>query len=91
MAGNLYSKVARNMYTLSFYEFRMKLINKANEHHINVQLLNEPYTSKTCGKCGTLNYNLGNAEIYKCPKYNLEIDRDINGARCIMLRNIKYC
>lgn len=91
MAGNLHSKVARNMYTLSFYEFRMKLINKAKEYNINVKLLNEPYTSKTCGKCGSLNYSLGNSETFKCPKCNLEIDRDINGARCIMLRNINYC
>jgi transposase len=47
----------------------------------------EEYTSKTCGRCGELN-NVGKSEIYRCSKCLLVIDRDINGARNILIKNI---
>ena len=68
-----------------------KLINKAKEYNIKIVEKGEPFTSKTCGNCGQLNYKLGTLEKFNCSKCNLSIDRDINGARCILLRNIEYC
>lgn len=91
MVGNLHSKTARMMCTFGFYQFKTKLINKAKEYNIRIVEKGEPFTSKTCGNCGNLNYNLGSSETYNCPKCNLIIDRDINGSRCILLRNIEYC
>lgn len=90
MVGNLRTETARSMYTFGFYQFKMKLKNKAKEYNINVVEKREPFTSKTCGRCGTIKHNLGTSEEYRCNKCGLHIDRDINGARCILLRNIKY-
>lgn len=91
MVKTLNSKVSRMMCTFSFYEFKTKLINKAQEYNINIIEKCEPYTSKTCGNCGIINYGLGTSEVYKCTNCDLEIDRDINGSRCILLRNLKCC
>lgn len=47
----------------------------------------EDYTSKTCGKCGYIDNNLGSKKIYDCKKCKIKIDRDVNGARNILLKN----
>lgn len=91
MVSNLHTTTARMMCTLSFYQFKTKLKNKAKEYNINILEKTEPFTSKTCGNCGNIRYDLGSAEYYNCNKCHLEIDRDINGARNILLRNIEYC
>ena len=41
----------------------------------------ESGTSKTCGDCGWWNENLGVAKTYACRHCELQIDRDVNGAR----------
>lgn len=81
------SKTARSMLTWKHYEFKQKLISKAMQYeNCQVLIVNEAYTSKTCGNCGNIAENLGGAETYKCKNCNLVIDRDMNGARNIMLR-----
>ena len=47
----------------------------------------EPFTSKTCGSCGKLNAGLGGDRVFHCSSCDLYIDRDMNGARNIFLRN----
>ncbi|CAG8820724.1 12399_t:CDS:1, partial [Gigaspora margarita] len=44
------------------------------------------YTSKTCGFCGYVYRKLGGSKIFHCPECKTELDRDINGARNILLR-----
>jgi putative transposase len=44
------------------------------------------YTSKTCGCCGKINKSLGSKKTFACPNCKFTIDRDINGARNIMLK-----
>jgi transposase len=70
----------------SFIE-RLKF--KINEYP-NTKLIipTEEYTSKTCTGCGWVNYNLRSEEIFKCIKTGckLVIDRDVNGARNILLK-----
>jgi len=73
---------------LSHYRFRQHLINKSNEYGCKIYIVTEEYTSKTCTKCGHI------SEIYKnrikdCEKCKYKINRDINGARNILLKNIK--
>lgn len=53
----------------------------------------EEYTSKTCGKCGELNENLGSQKVFKCDNANCDfhIDRDFNGARNILLKGLTEC
>ena len=55
----LHKKTARAMLTWSHYRFRQRLLSKSREYPwCNVIVTEEPYTSKTCGKCGTINTKL---------------------------------
>jgi putative transposase len=82
------SKSARAMVTWSHYSFRMRLLSKAEEYggRVRVVLCNESYTSKTCGGCGALHPKLGSAKRFACPGCKFTLDRDVNGARNILLR-----
>jgi transposase len=51
-------------------------------------ITSEDYTSKTCGRCGNIDKKLGSKEIYTCEKCNYKEDRDLNGARNILLKLI---
>lgn len=86
LTRNINNKAVRNMLSLSHYAFKMKLISRAEINGNEIIFLDESYTSKTCGKCGTLKENLRGNKIFKCDSCGLKIDRDINGSRNIMIR-----
>jgi putative transposase len=65
------------------------LKQKAEESGCHVHEVPEHYTSKTCGKCGRLHWNLGKSEVFKCPFCGWTMDRDFNGARNIFIMNIE--
>ena len=69
--------------SLQHYNFKEKLLNTKE---LNVHIVNEAFTSKTCGCCGKINHLLGGNKIFKCTSCELSIDRDINGARNIYLK-----
>ena len=71
------------------YKFRMRIIEKAKELGKKVLVVSEHYTSKTCGCCGWRDNNLGSKKIFTCKQCGLVIDRDVNGARNILLRAIR--
>eukprot|EP00835_Amoeboradix_gromovi_P003707 NODE_255_length_12751_cov_0.188587.p7 type:complete len:113 gc:universal NODE_255_length_12751_cov_0.188587:6651-6989(+) len=50
---------------------------------------NEPFTSQTCTRCGTLKKT--NLETYTCTKCHLEIDRDHMTARNIYIKYLHPC
>ena len=80
------SKTARAMLTWSHYRFRQRLLNKTREYPwCKVILCDEHYMSKTCGNCGNIQ-NIGGSKVYKCKNCRVEMDRDVNGARNILLR-----
>src|SRR5205814_60484 len=80
------NKTARAMVTWSHYSFRQKLISKSRETPwCKIIYTTEEYTSKTCGCCGELNHTLGGSKTFKCKNCGIEIDRDYNGARDILL------
>ena len=84
----LNSKVVRKMLTLSHYLFRQRLISKSEEYkNCTIEIVDESYTSKTCGKCGKLNNSLGSNKTFKCPSCKVVMDRDSNGARNILIKN----
>ena len=91
-ARKIRSKTARQMLTWSHYRFKMRLISKAREHPwCQVKIVNEAYTSKTCGDCGAMNHDvamMANHRIYNCRTCHFEADRDFNGARNILLRHL---
>lgn len=89
MYKNLCSKVCRSMATWSHYKFQQKLLEQAHRKGVKVLIANESYTSKTCGVCGELN-NIGSSKTFNCKSCGIMMDRDVNGARNILLRALKY-
>lgn len=80
-------KVNRWLLDLKHYQFQQRLINKCSlEKHSSVMLVNEAYTSKTCGSCGKLNQVEG--RVLDCSGCRAIIDRDTNGSRNIYLKYI---
>ena len=86
MVTKLHSKVARAMLGWSHYRFKQFLKFKAQEYSCDVIEVNEAYTSKTCGNCGK-QQKIGSKKVLKC-SCGICIDRDLNGARNIFLKNI---
>jgi len=86
---SLRKNTCKQMLSWSHYAFRKRLEVKARALGKRVLVSPEHYTSKTCGNCGHLNTCLGSKKEFKCPSCGYEADRDINGARNILLRTIR--
>jgi len=71
---------------LSFYKFKQQLLNKSQEYGCKVEIVTEEYTSQCCGKCGKLS-NQYNKREKECVFCNAKINRDVNGARNILIKN----
>lgn len=86
-ARRINSQTARKMLTWSHYKFQQRLIAKSREYPwCKVAIVDEHYTSKTCGSCGKLHHKLKGKKEFKCPYCKVVMDRDMNGARNILLR-----
>lgn len=84
----LHKSTKRTMNSLSHYTFKQRLIYKASLYKDKkILLVDEAYTSKTCGWCGNLNDKLGTNKVFKCPTCGIKLDRDFNGARNILIKN----
>lgn len=75
------------MLTWSHYRFQRLLLSICDSHGCELFLVTEEYTSKTCSGCGWMNANLGGAKEFNCPSCGLRLDRDVNGARNILIKN----
>ncbi|VBB18971.1 putative transposase [Yasminevirus sp. GU-2018] len=82
------NKSVRMMLGLSHYAFKQKLLERAKQKGNHVMIVDESYTSKTCGRCGEIKEDLKGDKMFKCDKCGLKIDRDTNGARNIMIRTL---
>lgn len=83
------SKTARAMATWSHDRFQQRLLNKIREYPwCKVVIVNEAWTSKTCGRCGWIHQQLGGNKVFRCGRCHLECDRDLHAARNILLRFI---
>ncbi len=82
----LHRSVKRLMGSLSFFEFKEKMKQLCSSRGVSLFIVGEEYTSKLCGSCGSLN-DVGSSKIYSCG-CGLRIDRDINGARNILLKHL---
>lgn len=80
-------EIRRSIWCMFFF-FR---ITKKKIHIPKCQCLevNKAYTSKTCCNCGNIKHDLGDAEKYVCVKCEKKIDRNINRAINIFLKNQK--
>jgi putative transposase len=81
------SKTARNLMTLSHFNFRQRLLHTASMCGTRVYIREEDYTSKTCTNCGCIHDGLGSSEIFKCPTCGLVACRDGAASRNIFLKN----
>ena len=71
---------------LSHYKFKQHLFYKAEEYGWMIHEVTEEYTSQCCGNCGILSNKYKNREKI-CDNCDYKINRDINGARNILLKN----
>jgi putative transposase len=81
-------KTSNNMLQLSHYKFKCRLLNYTKLQDTTVIICDESFTSKTCGHCGTIKNKLAGCEVYKCINCKSTIDRDINGARNILIKSL---
>lgn len=82
----LRSKTVRQMLTWSHFQFKQRLLDSAKLHGKVVLIVDESYTSQTCGDCGR-RYK-SSSKTYKCRHCKYIADRDINGARNILIRTL---
>ena len=83
-------KSNRNLIQLKHFTFRERLKSKCMLiRTTDVSIVTEDYTSKTCTRCGYVKYDLRNAKIYECNDCNLICERDVVGARNILLKHLK--
>ncbi|CAN0424491.1 unnamed protein product, partial [Hapterophycus canaliculatus] len=73
--------------SLKHYQFRQRLINKANDHGKRVAIVPAQLTTKLCDKCGFIKWNMTSEEVFNCPKCKHSCDRDIHSSRCIFIKN----
>ena len=82
------SETVRRMLTWSHYAFQQLLVCKAREAPgCKVLIVDEAYTTKTCGQCGNINNNVGASKAWICPACNERVHRDWAAARNIFLKN----
>jgi transposase len=85
---NKAKKFRRNLMGLRHFTFKERLISKSKlKEGCIVNVCTEEYTSKTCGRCGTI-VDVGRNEIFNCNMCFLNIDRDVNGARNILIKQL---
>lgn len=71
----------------SHYKFKEYLKAKAKEYKTIVTEVDEKFTSQSCSKCGELSNNYKNR--LKMCKCGYSINRDVNGARNILIKSIR--
>lgn len=76
----------RMLNLLSHYKFKEKLIHQGKKYNSNIHIVTEEYTTKTCGKCGNLNHFIGSSKMFWCLKCNIEMERDYQAARNILIK-----
>ena len=89
MVTSLNSKACRAMYTWAHYAFKQRLLEMSQKYtHKKVLIVNEAYTTRTCGNCFVVNNNVGTSKVFECVNCGLEADRDVHAARNILLRYV---
>ena len=85
--NGLHSRIRRNLLSLQHFKFKTRLRDVVSRTPgVHLEIVTEHYTSKTCTRCGSL--NTPSRDWYSCLSCGLEIDRDINGARNILLKHL---
>ena len=80
-------KTKRMMLMFSFFSFKQKLKWKCEVYGKKLFIVDESYTSCTCTNCGKINNTKGK-ETLKCYSCDFSVDRDVAGARNILIKNV---
>ena len=72
----------------SHYKFKEKLKHNSKKYNCNLNITTEEYTTKTCGACGNINNFIGASKLFWCLKCNIEMERDYQAARNILIKTI---
>ena len=89
-------KTARMMYSWAPYRFRQWLLHKGREFGTKVYIRGEHWTSKTCTRCLRVTHTQSKSNqderVFQCSHQDCaaSFDRDVNGARNILLRNCRF-
>ena len=74
---------------MNFYTFRKRLEYKCTINKTEYKEIDERYTSKMCLKCGSYNEKLGGNDIFHCKECQIQLDRDVNACRNILIKGLK--
>lgn len=87
--SNLTTGIKDKLKSLSHGKFGQRLRHRCKEFGCHNPRVGEGFTTKTCGKCGTLNNHVGANEIYQCVNKECgnRLGRDANAARNILIKN----
>ena len=85
----LSKRTKRQMQAFSFFQFKEKLAFQCHKYKSHLVLVEEDYTSKTCGACGEVKWDLKGEKTFTCDSCRVVLDRDENGARNILLKNLR--
>lgn len=82
------STTKRRLQCLSHYKFQQKLKWMCHKNGSKLFLIEEHYTTKTCGNCGIINDNVGSNKTFTCDHCKCRLNRDHNGARNIYIKTM---
>lgn len=88
VTGGKNKTLNRSFNDLKFYQLKTRLLYKAGLLGKLVDLTPEPYTTKTCSRCGVINNNVGSKEVFTCRCCNLVTGRDFNAAKNMKMKGI---
>ena len=88
---NINKNIVKDIIYKSPYKLKCKLISQCEKYHTKIEVVDESYTSVTCGNCLKRKEKgeLKGSRLYECNYCGIKIDRDYNGARNILLKQIK--
>lgn len=86
-SDTLCSVVKRRMNSLAHYRFQQKLSYLCQKYYSKLVIVDESYTTRTCGGCGLIKEDVGSDKTYTCKNCHYCLDRDVHGARNIWLKN----
>lgn len=89
MRKNLDNISNRVLNLYSHYKFKEKMIYQSKKYNCQLIIVDESYTTKTCGCCGMINNFIGNSNIFWCSSCKIELERDYQAARNILIKNTK--
>lgn len=85
---NITTKTVRNMSVLAHGKFLERLITKALEKSVNIHIVNEEYTTRTCCLCSHIQNDIKAKEKWKCSNCKAEHLRDVNATVNMFYKHI---